>query len=97
MKLCHVVTVCSLTALLTILDLPLGSCDDVILQKRVSTDGGKETLIRPVLTTEILAWIEQLEEYFKGNTIHIRSQKEYDRVVVHGASRRSCTRSGFSF
>jgi len=54
MKVCHVAIVCSLTALLTILDLPLGSCDDVILQKRVSTDGGKERLIRPVLTTEIL-------------------------------------------
>jgi len=92
MKVCHVVIVCSLTALLTILDLPLVSCDDVILQKRVSTDGGKETLIRPVLTAEILVWIE----YFKGNPIHIRSQKEYDRVVFQGASRRSCTMSGFS-
>ena len=50
MKVCHVIIVCSLTALLTILDLPLGSCDDVILQKRVSTDGSKETLIRPVIT-----------------------------------------------
>jgi len=96
MKVCHVVIVCSLTALLTILDLPLGSCDDVILQKRVSADGGKETLIRPVLTTDVLVWIEPLEEYFKENSIHIRSQKEYDRVVVQGASIRSCTTSGFS-
>ena len=96
MKVCHVVIVCSLTALLTILDLPLGSCDDVILQKRVSTDGGKETLIISVLTTDILVWIEPLEEYFKGNSAHIRSQKEYDRAVVQGSRRRSCTRSGFS-
>jgi len=78
MKVCHVAIVCSLTALLTILDLPLGSCDDVILQKRVSTDGGEETLIRPVLTTDVLVWIDPLEEHFKGNSIHVRSQKEYD-------------------
>jgi hypothetical protein len=97
MKVCHVVIVCSLTALLTILDLPLGSCDDVIIQKRVSTDGGKETLIRSVLTTEILVLIEPLVEYFKGNSIHIHSQKEYGRAVVQGASRRSCTRSGVQF
>jgi hypothetical protein len=97
MKVCHVAIVCSLTALLTILDLPLGSCDDVILQKRVSTDGGKESLIRSILTTDILVWIEQLEEYFNGNSINLHSQKQYDRDVVQGASRLSCSRSGFCF
>ena len=72
MTVCHMVIVCSLT----IVDLPLCSCDNVILQKWVSTDSGKETLIRPVLTTEILVWIEPLEEYFKGHAIHIRTESE---------------------
>jgi hypothetical protein len=76
MKVCHVAIVCSLTALLTILDLPLGSCDDVIIQKRVSTDEGKETPIRPVPTTEILVEIKRLEEYFKGYSIHIRKVRK---------------------
>lgn len=35
MKMYHAVIICSLTVLLAVLDLPLGSCDDVILQKRV--------------------------------------------------------------
>lgn len=88
MKVCHVVTVCSL------MDLPLGSCDDVILQKRVSTDGGKETLIRPVLKTEILVWIEPLEVYFKGHSTHIRIGSERVRPRCgSGASRRCSTRS----
>jgi hypothetical protein len=81
MKVCHVAIICSLTALLTILDLPLGSCDDVIIQKRVSTDGGKETLIRPVPTTEILVAIKPLEEYLKEYFIHIRRVRKSMTVL----------------
>jgi hypothetical protein len=76
-----VAIVCSLTALLTILDLPLGSCDDVIIQKRVSTDGGKETPITPVPTTEILVEIKLLEEHFKGYSIHIRKVRKSMTVL----------------
>jgi hypothetical protein len=46
MKMHHVVIVCCLTVLLTVLDLPLGSCDEVILQKRVSADGEDETPVK---------------------------------------------------
>lgn len=81
MKVCHVVIVCSLTALITILELPLGSCDDVILQKRVSMDGGKETLIRPVLNTVTLVGIEPLGENFKANSIHIRKFRKFMTVL----------------
>jgi hypothetical protein len=66
MKVCHMVTVCSLT----IMDLPVCSCNNVISQKRISTDGGKETLITPVLKTEILVWIEPWEGYFRRHSIH---------------------------
>lgn len=52
MKLYHAIIICSLTVLFTILDLPLVSCDDVILQKRVSTDGGRARLINKTSTND---------------------------------------------
>jgi hypothetical protein len=52
MKMYHAVIICSLTVLLAVLDLPLGSCDDVILQKRVSTDGGKKTIMNKTSTND---------------------------------------------
>jgi hypothetical protein len=36
MQMCHVVIGCSLAVLIMTLDLPLASCDSVIVQKRVS-------------------------------------------------------------
>jgi hypothetical protein len=46
MKMYHVIIACSVTVLLTVLELPLGSCDSVIVQRPVSKGNNRLNTLR---------------------------------------------------